>query len=303
MSIIKRVAIFGAAGNFGTPITAALVKAGFDVTIITRAESSSTFPDGIPVIRTEYTAEKLTVALKGQDAVVCAVGPAGVPTQTAMLDAAEAAGVKRFIVDDFGWGPNFNSLPEFQPIGAQRRIAWDHAEKISKRNPEFTYTGVSIGNPIDWAIKRFPLMGFDVKQRSAIIYDDGTEEFTGTTLEGIGQAVVGVLKHPEKTANRFVKARSIQTCQNQLLDAFQRVTGQTWEVQRRSVNDLLESGRKKHQAGDHGWVLELVVYQLYTPGEARCVLASREESDAELLGIVEESPEDIARKVMDSIAS
>lgn len=153
------------------------------------------------------------------------------------------------------------------------------------------------------AIKRFSLMGFDVKQRSAFIYDDGTEQFTGTTLEGIGQAVVGVLKHPEETANRFVKARSIQTCQNQLLEAFKRVTGQAWKVQRRSANDLLESGRRKHQAGDSGWVLELVVYQLYTPGEARCVVASREDSDAELLGIVEESPEGIARKVMDSITS
>ncbi|KAI1378726.1 NAD(P)-binding protein [Hypoxylon crocopeplum] len=302
MSVIKKVAIFGASGNFGAPITAALVTANFDVTIITRVASTSTFPHGIPVIRTEYTVEKLTTALTGQDAVVCAVGPAGILSQVAMIDAAEAAGVRRFIVDDFGWGPDFRSLPEFQEIGAQRRVAWDYAKERSEANPRFTYTGVTIGNPIDWAIKRFPMMGFDVKQRSALIYDDGTEEFTGTTLDGIGQTIVGVLKHPGETANRFVKARSIQTCQNQLLEAFQRVTGQTWEVQRSSANDVLESGRKKHQEGAGGWVLELVVYQLYTPGEARCVVASREDSDAGLLEIIEETPEDIARKVMNSIA-
>ncbi|KAI0837558.1 NAD(P)-binding protein [Hypoxylon sp. FL0890] len=300
MSTIKKVAVFGAAGNFGTPITAALLRAGFDVTIITRVESASTFPDGIAVIRTAYTVERLTAALAGQDAVVCAVGPAGISTQVAMIDAAESAGVKRFIVDDFGWGPNFRSLPEFGEIGAQRRVAWDHAKKVSDANPKFTWTGVSIGNPIDWAIKRFPLMGFDVKQRSAIIYDDGTEEFTGTTLEGIGQAVVGVLKHPEETANRFVKARSIQTCQNQLLDAFQQITGQSWEIKRGSAKDLLESGRKKHQAGVGGWILELVVYQLFEPGEARCIVASKEESDAELLEMKEETSKDIARKVLDT---
>lgn len=144
-------------------------------------------------------------------------------------------------------------------------------------------------------------MGFDVQKRSAVIYDDGTEEFTGTTLEGIGQAVVGVLKHPEETANRFLKARSIQVNQNQLLDAFQKVTGQTWEVQRGSAKDFLESGRKKHEAGDKGWVLELLVYQLYAPGDARCILASREDSDADLLEIREETAEYIARKVLDSI--
>ncbi|KAL7620316.1 hypothetical protein AAE478_009310 [Parahypoxylon ruwenzoriense] len=303
MAAIKKVAIFGASGNFGTPITAALIKAGFDVTVITRTESSSTFPDGIPVIRTEYTVENLTEALAGQDAVICAVGPAGISTQVAMIDAAKAAGVKRFIVDDFGWGPNSRSLPEFRKIGAQRQVAWGHAKKIAEENPGFTYTGVTIGNPIDWAIKRFSTMGFDVKQQSAIIYDDGTEEFTGTTLEGIGQAVVGVLKHPDETANRFVKARSIQTCQNQLLDAFQRVTGQAWEVQHTSTKDLLKSGRNKHQSGIGGWVLDLVVYQLYDPGEGRCIVASRDDSDAELLGLAEETPDDIARKVFSSITS
>ncbi|KAI1774672.1 NAD(P)-binding protein [Hypoxylon cercidicola] len=303
MSTIKKVAIFGAAGNFGAPITAALVKAGFEVTIITRVESTSTFPSGIPVIRAEYTVEKLTTALTGQDAAVCAVGPAGISTQVAMIDAAEAAGVKRFIVDDFGWGPDFRSLPEFQPIGAPRRVAWDYAKKLSENNPQFTWTGVTIGNPIDWAIKRFPLMGFDVKQRSAIIYDDGTEEFTGTTLDGIGQAIVGVLKHPNETKNRFVKARSIQTCQNQLLDAFQRATEQAWEVQRSSTKDILKSGREKHKAGTGSWVLELVVYQLYDPGEARCIVASKEESDVELLEMTEETPDDIARKVLNSVIS
>lgn len=146
-------------------------------------------------------------------------------------------------------------------------------------------------------------MGFDVKQRSAIIYDGGIEDFTGTTLDGIGQAIVGVLNHANETKNRFVKARSIQTCQSQLLDAFQRGTGQAWKVDQSSVKDLLESGRKKHQAGISGWVLELMVYQLYTPGEARCIVASKEDSDAELLGIKEETPDDIVKKVLKSVTN
>ncbi|KAI8965457.1 NAD(P)-binding protein [Daldinia sp. FL1419] len=301
MSSIKKVAIFGAAGNFGTPITAALVKAGFDVTIITRVESTSVFPQGIPVIRTEYTVEKLTTVLSGQDAAVSVIGPGGVSLQTTLVDAAEAAGVQRFVLDDFGWGPDFNSLPEFKSIDAQRKVAWARVSELSQANPKFTFSGIAIGNPIDWALKRFPLMGFDVQKRSAIIYDDGTEEFTGTTLEGIGQAVVGVLKHPKETANRFLKARSIQVNQSKLLDAFQKVTGQNWEVQHASAKDFLESGRKKYEAGDKGWILELLVYQLYAPGDARCIIASREDSDADLLEIREETPEEVARKVMSSL--
>lgn len=126
------------------------MAAGFDVTIITRTESSSTFPSGISVIKTEYTVDKLTAALTGQDAAVCAVGPAGIMTQLPMLDAAEAARIKRFIIDAFGWGPDSRNLPEFDEIGVKRRVAWDHAKKLSEANPQFTWTGVTIGNPIDW---------------------------------------------------------------------------------------------------------------------------------------------------------
>lgn len=67
-----------------------------------------------------------------------------------MIDAAQAAGVKRFIIDDFGWGPNPRGLPDFEAIQAQRRLAWDHAKALSDANPAFTYSGISTGNPIDW---------------------------------------------------------------------------------------------------------------------------------------------------------
>jgi hypothetical protein len=67
-----------------------------------------------------------------------------------MIDAAEAAGVKRFIIDDFGWGPNFRGLPEFKDIHAHRRAGWDHAKARAEANSGFTFTGVTTGNPIDW---------------------------------------------------------------------------------------------------------------------------------------------------------
>lgn len=142
-------------------------------------------------------------------------------------------------------------------------------------------------------------MGFDVAQSSAIIYDSGSELFTGTTLSGIGQAMVGILQHPRETANRFVKVRSIGTCQNELLEAFQAVTGRQWHVRRTTTKALLESGRRKLQAGDGGWMLELVVAQLLGEGEARNVVASsRDESDADLLVVVEESTQEVVIKAL-----
>lgn len=110
----------------------------------------ATFPSGIPVIKTEYTLDKLTKAMVGQDAAVCVVGPAGIVHQVTLINAAEAAGVRRFIIDDFGWGPYIRGLPEFNNVHAQRRLGWDHAKKRADANPAFTYTGITSGNPIDW---------------------------------------------------------------------------------------------------------------------------------------------------------
>ena len=68
-----------------------------------------------------------------------------------MIEAAEAAGVKRFIVDDFGWGPDFRNLPEFHAVHTHRRAGWELARAKSQANPNFTFTGITSGNPIDWA--------------------------------------------------------------------------------------------------------------------------------------------------------
>ncbi|KAI1274084.1 NmrA-like family protein [Xylaria sp. FL0933] len=306
MTTISKVAIFGAAGNFGAPITAALTKAGFAVTIITRPNSTSTFPAGLAVSRVDYfDVDALAAALAGQDAVVCVVGPGAMGAAEGMVDAAARAGVKRYIINDFGWGVNERSLPEFKPISEPRKVAWHRAMEYAKRDEGkkdgFTWTGITIGNPIDWAVAKFPRMGFNIAERRAIIYDDGTEEFTGTTLEGIGQSVVGVLQHPAETANRFVKARSIQTSQNELLAAFQRAAeGQQrqWEIERSTAQQALEEGRAKHAQGTAGWILDLLVFQLYAPGEARCIVASKEDSDSPLLGIREESADEIVEKAL-----
>ncbi|KAK4634700.1 hypothetical protein CLAFUW4_00179 [Fulvia fulva] len=144
---------------------------------------------------------------------------------------------------------------------------------------------------------KFPLMGFDATNRKAIIYDEGTEPFTGTTLEGIGQAVIGVLKHPDETANRFVKVLSIKTSQNQLLNAFEKTGG--WEISRSTTRELKASGMEKFPQRSSGWTLELAVAQLYESGEARCVVTPWWlESESKLLGVKEECEEGIVKMII-----
>lgn len=148
-------------------------------------------------------------------------------------------------------------------------------------------------------MKKFPMMGFDVKTHSTIIYDSGTEHFTGTTLQGIGQAVVGTLLNPSATANRFLKVQSICTTQTELLAAFEKATGEQWRVERQKSNDLIQSGKEDFETGAGMWRLKLAVATLYDVGQSRgMVAATREESDAELLGVKDESAEEIVAKLL-----
>lgn len=143
------------------------------------------------------------------------------------------------------------------------------------------------------------MMGFDVANHKAIIYDKGTETFSGTTLEGIGQAAVGTLQNPQTTANRFLKVQSTNTCQNELLDAFEKATGEQWEVTRSTSKELIESGKADFESGAGMWRLRLAVATLYDVGQGRGRVApSRQDSDAELLGVKDETADEIVAKLL-----
>lgn len=87
-----------------------------------------------------------------------------------MIEAAEKAGVRRFIVDDFGWGPGFRSEAEFESVGAKRRVPWDFAAQKARENKEFTWTGVTSGNPIDW------VGGSSLSDGRSVVATEGGEE-------------------------------------------------------------------------------------------------------------------------------
>lgn len=145
-------------------------------------------------------------------------------------------------------------------------------------------------------------MGVDASTRTALILDSGTEPFTGTTLAGIGQAVVGTLANLEGTRNRLLRVRSVRTCQNELLAAFQAATATgpaDWTVKHDTAAGRLAEGRRKRDAGEGGWVLDLVTAQMLEEGAGRSLVAdTAEESDNALVGVVEEDLEDIVTQVL-----
>ncbi|KAH1551310.1 hypothetical protein LV164_001336 [Aspergillus fumigatus] len=99
MTTIQKVALLGK-GFLGSAVLDPLVKAGFDVTVLTRCRSSvEGVPVGVAVVEVDYTSiDSLEHALP--------------------IDASIQAGVKRFIPADFG---ALTTAPEAQGLPVRAR--------------------------------------------------------------------------------------------------------------------------------------------------------------------------------------
>lgn len=218
-----------ASGSLGTPVLNALVKSGkFNITVVTRPSSSSSFPDSVTVRKADLSSvESVTAAFQGQDAVVSTVGTAGLPAQNVLVEAAVAANVTRFLPSDFGSdmaNPKTGALPVFKfKIETHKAL-----REAAAANPDFSYTLVSNNAFLDWGLQKNLLLNW--KDNKPKLFDGGNNVFSATTLDTVGQAVVGVLNHPEETKNRFVYVKDIDISQNQLLEIAKKIDPErAWE--------------------------------------------------------------------------
>ncbi|KAH7388957.1 hypothetical protein BKA64DRAFT_735099 [Cadophora sp. MPI-SDFR-AT-0126] len=301
MSSIKNVAVVGASGNLGAPVLKAILDSGkFNVTVITRPVSKSTFPSEVKVIKADYTSvDSLTSALKGQDAVVSTVGTDGFQGQAILIDAAIAAGVKRILPSEFGSdysNPKSAALPVFGYKVAIRK----HLEDKIAAGANITYTYVVNSLFLDWGID----VGFllDLKSAEPKLYNGGEYIFSTTTLASVGQAVVGVLSHPEETKNRTVYVQDLVISQKRVLELAQKVAPEKkWTPVNASLQDLEKWAYGKLAEGDYSMpvMLSFINVGMFQDG-----YGSRfEKLDNELLGVTGKTEADVENMLRKVLAS
>lgn len=105
-SYIKNIAIVGAGGNLGSLITKALLEAKkFNITIISRAGSESSFPTdpSITVKQGDYiSAEFLVGAFAGIEAAIFTLHWSAIPElEIKLVEAAAEAGVKWIVPAEY----------------------------------------------------------------------------------------------------------------------------------------------------------------------------------------------------------
>ncbi|BCR90130.1 aromatic alcohol reductase [Aspergillus chevalieri] len=213
-----KVAIAGASGNLGPAVLAALLDAGFEVTVLTRENKDNKFDERVRVAKVNYDSlDSLTSALTGQEVVVNTLGVGRIPKEThlRLIDASVAAKVQRFIPSEFGANTT-NPRAAQLPVYADKVAIQKHLQEASNSNDTFSYTLPITGPFLDWGLKTKFILNHEGPEVE--LYDGGDQKFSATTLAGIGQAVSGIIRNLEATRNQAVYVREANVSQKGLLE-------------------------------------------------------------------------------------
>jgi uncharacterized protein YbjT (DUF2867 family) len=255
---LSNVAILGATGNLGSSILEALLSAKtFKITILTMSSISD--PKFTPyqqqqlkIIQVDYSnEEQLVKAFGGIDAVIVCINHLQLKDQPVIVQAALKAGVKRIIPSEFGLDttdPAVYNHPVFILLGKPAL----HKQLKEASSQGLTYTIILTGAFLSWMINRGIMLGFDVKSRTATIYNDGTTKFVGTELDQIGQFVVAVLQNPEKTKNKVCRIGTAVTSQQEILSYYEKKSGNLkWTVKHATTQDLADKSNQEFAKGNN----------------------------------------------------
>ncbi|KAL6244580.1 hypothetical protein RBB50_008822 [Rhinocladiella similis] len=244
-TLVKKVAVVGGSGLTGAEITRALIRSGFEVSVLSRASSDAKVPDGARGIKTDYSHDSLVAAFKGQDAVVSAITTFFVGQQLTIIDAAIEAGVRRFIPSEYGVDTSDPAVAEIAPpAGTKNEIV---AYLKSKQDTGVSWSAIIVGAFFDAILDVPGALGLNLAENTMTIFDGGDIEFEATNVAQIGRAVAAVLsaEHFDSTANQYIYVNSFTLTQNQMLKALQDLTGNKFQVNHAKKGDLRKSSQEK----------------------------------------------------------
>ncbi|KAK5216064.1 hypothetical protein LTR72_010940 [Exophiala xenobiotica] len=308
--ILKNVLFIGAGGNIGGPIFRSLENAGFDLTVLSRPNSTNKFGPNVKVVKKEYDDPSLHEVFEGQDAVVSFVSVTALLDQLKLIDIAVKAGVKRFIPSELGSNTLNPKAQELVLFYKQKRTVLNHLEAAAKQNPSFSWTGLATGPVFDWISTsgsisshghqglKNSFLGFDLKAHTALIYDDGDIRSSYSNLATIGETVVAVLREPVQTANMYLYISSFTVSQNEILASLEKATATKWTVNKGSTVDREREGKVKLANGDFSGVLLLLARLMYG-GDAGTNFEEERTLANKLLGLPQESLDATVQSVVD----
>lgn len=283
-------------GFLGTVVVEQLVQSGFSVTVLSRSQASVPHvPSGVSIVQVDYdSSDSITSALAGQDVVVNTMSSAAMVNQKLIIDAAIAAGVKRYVPADYGTFTADAAAHELAVIMPMADV--QNYLKTKAAEGALEWTVFQTGVFLDMMVTVAPL-AFDPAAKSIQWYDDGEAEFSASTTRTIGRAIAAALKKPDETKNRVVFVHDIVLTQKKLVALGKRyvAAGPEWSETR--IDTAEEILRTVDRLSSGQFDMMTMIAQLKAgllSGKYRSVY---KKTDNELLGLEKFSEEDLVELV------
>jgi hypothetical protein len=204
--------------------------------------------DAVSHQRSDFSPASLESALAGQDLVISTTAGGDSVQQIAIVDAAIAAGVRRFIPHEFGHDTLNKGISSRILKSAGRAKVIEHLQAASKVTAGFEWVGVATGYTLDTGLISGS-MGLDLEWHSATIHGIGTETFAASSLQRVGQVVARVIDHWEEVKNQYIYAAGVLTSANEVLRSAEKATQREFTVGNYDAEDCIKEGEARIQRG------------------------------------------------------
>ena len=269
-------------------------------------------PSGIAVKKVNYDDQTTLVeALKGQDALIITMAVmAPKETQTKLIEAAATANVPWVLPNEFGGDPHELEASADTGLGPAKAAYREQIERLGKSSWIALVCGFWYEFSLAGTSARY---GFDFKERSLVLFDEGDVRLNTSTWPQCGRAVANLLalkvlpddeSDASPTLTRFKNKgcyiSSFNVSQKEIFASVLRVTGTKegdWKVTREDARERFGKGREEMQNGNMvGWVKMLYTRYFY-PDQS----GSHEDRgllDNEVLGLPEEDLDEYTREAV-----
>lgn len=254
---------------------------------------------GAKVVEVDFTSvESLTTALRGIDALVSTVSMMAIDSQTILIDAAVAAGVKRFIPSEYGSvssNPKLENNPAYAGMWKVKRYLWEKA-----KTGDLTWTVLATGAFLEFLFGHSMLLDFE--NHKATLYDEGDNRISSTSMANIGKAIASILKNYEATKNKVMRVSETILTQNQVLKMAKDLRPDVnWEVSKTQTSAMLREGLDEIAA--EGFSMPVMMKIVGGTALAGDIYGGAyDETDNQLLGVQELTEEDLKRLVAEKLS-
>lgn len=276
------------------------------MTVLTRSKKPGLYDTSVKVVEVDFTSvESLTAVLKGIDGLVSTVGHAAIENQTLLIDAAIAAGVKRFIPSEYGsctTSSKLEGFPIYAPLFKIKQYLQDKEQYLQDKAKagKLTWTVLARGCFLEFVFNG-PIL-LDFANHKVTLLDGGDNRISSTSLPNVGKAIAAILKNFEATENKIVRTSEIILTQNKLLRIAEELRSDIrWEISKTQTSAILKEGLEGVSAGDFSMpVIMKILAGTALAGDAYG--SAYDDTDNELLGVKKLTEEDLKKLVAGKLA-